>query len=189
MRRLFTILLAGLLTATNAYAEPLNYDYVYFSRVESDVNGQDVDGDVYGGFWEFARTWHVFGSYGEAGFYTPGTGRNETRTLRLGVGGHYLLTDNLLVAPQLVVLDSEVRDPLTGTISDTGYGAQLDVRYQISRMFELSGGVRYAEVFNDSSTTMLAGGLWHATDWLALGAFYQRDSDKDGIELTVRWYY
>lgn len=180
-----------------ASAEPLDYDYLYLSSSETETDdGRETDGDVFGGFWSFTDTLHVFGSYDDAGAYAN-SGENpaweyETRTLRAGLGAHVLVGERTMIAPALSILRAkmEVTSPLwTREHEDTGYGAQLDLRHAITHWLELTAGGRYTHVFDDGSTQLVGGVVFHATDWLALGALYHEGDERSGVELTARWYY
>lgn len=194
------ILLAAIALAPFAVAaEPLDYDYVYLSSNDTETDdGRETDGDVFGGFWSFTDTLHVFASYDDAGAYT-GSGENplwdyDTRTLRAGIGGHYLLGERTMIAPALAVLRSEVEISAPAwteprEVSDTGYGVQLDLRHAVTDWFELTAGGRYADVFDNGTTELVGGVVFHPTTWLALGALYHEGDDRNSTELTVRWYY
>jgi len=193
------ILLVLVLFAPALHAEPLNYDYLYFSSndTESD-SGQDTGGEAFGGFWEFADTLHLFGSYDDAGSYT-GTGANplwqyDTRTLRAGIGGHYLLGTRVMLAPSIAVLHA--RREINASdwnglrkYTDTGYGMQLDLRYAVANWLELTAGSRTSRIFGENETDLVGGIIFHPTHWLALGAIYHDSDSQSGAELTVRWYY
>ena len=199
MKRILLYTLALALLPATAMSEPLNYDYVYLSANDTRTDsGNDDRGDTLGGFWSFADTLHLFGSLDDAGAYA-GAGANaawkyETRTLRAGIGGHYLLGKRVMIAPSIAVLraEQEISAPAWTTArerSDTGYGAQVDLRYAVTSAFELTVGGRYSRLFDDNSTEGVGGILYHATDWLALGALYHEGERSESTELTVRWYY
>lgn len=191
------LLLVLLSPAAPCGAEPLNYDYVYLSTndTESD-NGAENSGETLGGFWSFADTLHLFGSIDDAGAYT-GLAQNpawdyDTKTIRAGIGGHWLLGKQTMLAPSIAVLRSEVEvsaASFTRKYTDTGYGAQLDVRHALTNWFELTAGARYTHLFDEGTTELVGGVLFHPTNWLALGALYHEREEAASTELTVRWYY
>lgn len=195
MKRIILFLSLALLPA--AHAEPLNYDYVYLSS--NDAEGDTGDsGETAGAFWEFAETLHLFGSYDTGGNYT-GSGSNpawdyDTRTIRAGAGGHYLLGTRFMLAPSIAVLRSrrEVYAPALGTrmeYTDTGYGVQLDLRYAVADWIELTAGARSSRIFDDTRSDFLGGIIFHPTDWLAMGVVRHEGEDDASTEFTVRWYY
>lgn len=186
----------ALLAPLPVAAEPLNYDYVYLSSNNTEGSA-DNGGETAGGFWEFAETLHLFGSYDEGGNYSN-TGSNpnwdyETRTMRAGVGAHYLLGTRFMLAPSVAVLRSrrEIYIPNSGQMeySDTGYGMQLDLRYAVSNWLELTAGARSSRIFEDTRSDFVGGIIFHPTDWLAAGIVRHEGDDSAATEFTVRWYY
>lgn len=195
MKRL--ILLAAAVLPGTVLAEPLNYDYIYLSNVDTESDGGDgSEGEAFGGFWSFADTLHVFASYDDSGFYA---GANpawdyDLQALRAGLGGHYLLGERTMIAPAISVIRAEgdVMAPSWASpreLKDTGYGFQLDLRHALTDRFELTAGGRYTNLLDDSSTELVGGLLFHAADWIALGALYHDREEETATELTVRWYF
>lgn len=191
------IVLAAALAPLALQAEPLDYDYIYLSDHDADSGAVD-DGEAFGGFWTFAETLHVFGSYDDTGAY-GGAGENpawdyDTRALRVGVGGHYRIGERTMIAPAIAVLRAEmdVMAPAWTApreFSDTGYGLQLDLRHALTNRFELAAGARYTDVLDNDSSELVGGIVFHATDWLALGALYHDREGEGATEMTVRWYF
>lgn len=194
--------LFGLACGFSASAEPLNYDYVYFSQhdTENDNTGKSKDSDVLGAFWEFTDTMHLIASYDSSGAYASGGLGADVETFRFGLGGHFLVSENTMIAPSLYAIRgrAELKDQ-TGPVpwnygndytrTDTGYAVGLDLRYRVTNWFELTAGAKRQELFDTSSTDAVGGVVFHATDWLAFGALYHDREDSTGTELTVRWYF
>lgn len=194
-----TLLAIAILLPAVALAEPLDYNYVYLSTNDAEDNDAGgADGETFGGFWEFAETLHLFGSYDDAGAYA-GAGDNpsweyETRTLRAGVGGHYLIGERTMIAPAVAVLYAEREVDAPGwnyprEYDDTGYGVQFDLRHAFTNWFEITAGARYSNVFDEDGTEFVGGLLFHPTNWLAVGALYHDGDNEASTEFTVRWYY
>lgn len=197
MRRVLILLAAGWLPLLQA--EPLNYDYIYFSNADTETDaGKQDSGETAGGFWSFTDSMHLFGSYDTAGSYT-GSGENpnwnyDTRTVRAGVGAHYLIGTRVMLAPSLSVLRAEREINAPGWIaprefSDTGFGLQLDLRLAMNDWLELTAGTSSTRVFDETDTQFVGGVLFHATNWLAVGALYHEHDDSHSMELTARFYY
>lgn len=191
--------LLACLLPLGADAEPLDYDYVYLNANETETaEGADDSGETAGGFWTFTDTLHLFGSYDDTAAYV-GAGANpawdyDTRTLRIGIGGHYAVGDRTMIAPSIAVLRArrEISAPAWTSArenTDTGFGMQLDLRHAVTDWFEVTAGGRYSKIFNDSTSEIVGGMLFHPTDWVAVGALYHEREDAAGTELTVRWYY
>lgn len=191
------LLLLACLAPLAALAEPLSYDYVYLSSNDSsNDDSAGGSGEAFGGFYEFAQTLHLFGSYDDSSAYI-GAGQNpnwdyDTKTLRFGIGGHYLLGERTMIAPSIAVLRSrrDITAPLwTVRDEDTGYGAQIDLRHAFTNWFEVTAGARYSEVFEQDDTEFVAGIVFHPTNWLALGAVHHEGDERTATELTIKWYY
>ena len=190
MRRL--LVLALLLLPGAAAAEVLNYDYVYLSR-----NGTESDGNgTAGGFKSFGGHTHVFASYDDTAFYA-GSNANwdyDLETLRVGVGGHYLLGQRTMIAPSLSVFRSsgEVMSPSWTSprkLSGTGYIAQFDLRHAVTDWLELTAAARLTHFDGESSTELVGGVMFHANDKWALGVLYHDRDEQASTEFTVRYYY
>lgn len=206
MKKIITGTLAtlfGIACSFSASAEPLNYDYVYLSNhdIEKDDSGKSDSSDVLGAFWEFTDTLHATVSYDSAGAYASSfASPAEVNTYRFGVGGHYLLNDNLMIAPAVYAVrgEAQLRDR-SGTpppgwdsnfeLADTGYAVGLDLRYMLNPQFELTAGAKRTSLFDNDNSEAVGGVLYHPTDWLALGALYHDREDSTSTELTVRWYF
>lgn len=180
-------------------AEPLSYDYVYLSSNDAETGSSSGDsGETLGGFWEFADTLHLFGSYDDSSAYVA-AGANpdwdyDTRTLRFGIGAHYLLGERTMIAPSIAVLRArrEITAPAWSTPredEDTGYSAQLDLRHALSDRLEITAGARYSKIFDRSDSELVGGLVFHATDRLALGALHHEGEEEAGMEVTVKWYF
>lgn len=189
--------LLGLLFACAASAETLNYDYVYASHQESEQDNQSTaENDVYGGYWSFTERLHLFGSYGDAGAYAAGPANVETLALRLGVGSHWMIGANTMIAPEIAVVRAEYDIPMGAagwysgaTARDTGYSAILDLRHRLAPWVEVIGSARYTDVFDNANTQFVAGPVFHLNKYFAIGALYETTEGNAGWELTVRWYY
>lgn len=180
-----------------AWAEVLNYDYVYLSRngMEPD-GGSRSEGNTAGGFKEFGGHTHVFASIDDGGLYGGANPKwdYDLTTLRVGVGGHYLLGERTMIAPAVALLrvDGEVLAPAwmaPRELSGTGHVIQLDVRHAVFDWLELTAAARHTKLLGESSTEFVGGVLFHLNDAFAVGALYHDRDAAASTELTVRWYY
>ena len=161
-----------------AWAEVLNYDYVYLSRngMEPD-GGSRSEGNTAGGFKEFGGHTHVFASIDDGGLYGGANPKwdYDLTTLRVGVGGHYLLGERTMIAPAVALLrvDGEVLAPAwmaPRELSGTGHVIQLDVRHAVFDWLELTAAARHTKLLGESSTEFVGGVLFHLNDAFAVGA-------------------
>lgn len=193
MNRFISCTLLLFCSCSSALAEPLNYDYVYLSKSEVDQDGtnETAEGETFGAFYSFRESLHGFASIDDAGSYAAVNG--DARTLRVGVGGHFLVSERFMIAPAIAALYTRTKyydwQMNRQEDSDTGYVLQLDARWQFLDRWELIGGVHRSSVFNTDDTEIVAGLLWHPLDWLALGAIHKDKSEATGTELTARWYF
>jgi hypothetical protein len=127
---MLSLLLAGLIGS--AGAERLSYDYAYLSHQDDRVNGQNFTNDTFGVYYEFGRHWHVFGSYGNAGSYGNPAWK-DSRAARIGLGGHWLLGDDTMIAVEAVGVHAQFDKPGVGTIRDTGESGIVEVRHRFGR--------------------------------------------------------
>lgn len=206
MMRYFLIMFAATILIAftgGAAAEPLNYDYIYLSagKLEND-DGTETSGQAFGAFYSFTESSHGFIGIDNGGSYAAVNG--DSQTIRAGYGGHFFVTDSLIIAPAFALLRTTVEwdDPVMlaglntkqlsshqNEDSDTGYALQLDARWNFAERWELIGGLHRSEVFDEGNTELVAGILWHPLDWLALGAVGKERSHASMLELTGRWYF
>lgn len=180
-----TLAVLFLLLPLAAAADPLNYDYVYASRTDTEVNDQDADGDTFGGFMEFAEHFHVTLSRGDAGWGPAGA---EQETTRFGLGAQFYLGDDTLFAPTISQLRIETDTPAFSA-SEDATALQLEIRHYLGANVEVLAGYRYADLDAGSRDGLEVGLMYHLADWVAIGAIAR---DEDGIrseELTIRFYY
>lgn len=196
-KRCWLALSALALLPAVARAEVLNYDYVYLSRNGMETDGRSRgEGNTVGGFKAFGGSTHVFASLDDGGLYAAANPNwdYDLMTLRVGVGGHYLLGERTMVAPAVAVLrvDGEAMAPAwmaPRELSGTGHVVQLDLRHAVTDWLELTAAARHTKLLGDSSTELVGGVLFHLNDAFAIGALYHDRDASASTELTVRWYY
>ncbi|MDX1455055.1 MAG: hypothetical protein R3217_06345 [Gammaproteobacteria bacterium] len=181
--RLLAFLL--LVLPLSSWADPLNYDYVYASRTDTEVNDQEADGDTFGGFLEFADHFHVTLSKGDAGWGPAGA---EQETTRFGIGAQYFLNENTLLAPTISRLRVETDTPAFSA-SEDATAVQLELRHYLGAGFEVLAGYRYADFDAGSQDGLEVGVMYHLADWVAIGAIARDENDVRSEELTIRFYY
>ena len=194
-----SILLATLLllacAATATQAEPLNYDYIYLSsgRIEPE-QGESRNATAFGAFYSFTDNFHGFIGVDDGGAYAGNVPANaDIRNWRIGGGGHFFVSEKLIVAPTVALLRGEVKyawmPGMDREYTDRGYALQVDARWNFVDRWEMIGGLHHSELFSQSETEIVAGILWHPTDWLALGAIAKNRETASLAELSGRWYF
>src|SRR5690606_4816844 len=108
--RVLSCCLVVLSWAGASCAEPLSYDYAYLSHQEVDTDNGRASNDVFGMHHELGEHLHVFGSWGDAGAYGNPLWQ-DSRALRLGLGGRYLFGEHTLVAVKFALIRAQFDRP------------------------------------------------------------------------------
>lgn len=178
-----------LLAGGFAGAEPLSYEYAYYTKTKTDVGVTDAEGDIYGVFKEIGPRYHLFASQGDAGFYVPGTGRTDTTVTRLGGGARFRVHPDVLLAPQAAVLRGERTRPLLPEVTDTGHALLVDARWRFLAQAEATANATWSDMLGSDTTSFTLGLVYHPARWLAVGVLHNRDGSLKGTDFTLRWYY
>jgi hypothetical protein len=174
--------------AVSANAEPLSYDYAYLSQQKDHVDGQSFSNDTLGAYYQFGKNWHVFGSYGNAGSYGNPAWK-DSRAARAGVGGHWLLDEDTMIAAEGAIVHAQFDKPLVGTVRDTGASAIFEVRHRFAPWFEGIASGSHTDVLGHRTDEFVAGPVFHLTRIFAIGAFFRHTQNSSGFEITARTYY
>jgi putative intracellular protease/amidase len=146
MKLLTTILLAAVLLATNAIAEPTKKVLIVVSN-KVDM-GDPERHDARNNLWEFAPPYHIFISHGfEVDFVSPEGGKVEFMMDPLGISSYTIKYEGFLDKANSSFSPAQI-DPndYWGLFIGGGYGVMFDVADNkkihsiISRVYE-SGGV------------------------------------------------
>jgi len=190
MYRLLAVLLAIFLAAP-AKADSPSYNFIQagYQSIDIDLGGGfDVDGDGYGlgGSFEIGDNVFVFASYVKADF-DFGIDLNQ---LQAGVGYRLELTVNTDFFASLAYVDAEVEVSGFGSADDSGYGATIGVRSNVSDLIELFGEVAYVDLGDGADGTAIGGGIWfNLTDSFALGLNAATDDDVTSYGANARLYF
>jgi|GEM_PF-5793735 len=179
---------SGLFVAAAARAEPLSYDYAYLSHQKDHVNGEAFANDTFGAYYQFGGNWHVFGSYGNAGSYGNPAWK-DSRAARVGLGGHWLIGEDTMIAAEGAVVHAQFEKPSVGTVRDTGGSAIFEIRHRFAPWCEGIASASHSDVLGHRTDEFVAGPVFHLNRIFALGAFYRRMDNSSGFEVTFRTYY
>jgi hypothetical protein len=170
MRKAMTIAaLAAASLSGPALADDFSYSYVELGYVSSEIDDLDVDGNGFGvrAALEFTDRIHGILSYSDED-YDFDIGASE---LEAGVGVNWSLSENLDVIGTLSYLRAEIDVPGFGSIDDSGIALGAGLRGRVSEAFELTGGLKYADLSDfGSETTAQVGARFYFTKMFALGA-------------------
>ncbi|MEP7043467.1 MAG: hypothetical protein ABI843_10420 [Dokdonella sp.] len=171
-----------------ASAEPLSYDYAYLSHQQTHVDGQSFRNDSLGAYYQMGANFHLFGSFGNAGSYGNAAWKNS-RAVRGGAGGHWLLGDDTMIAVEGAVMRAQFDKPFVGTVRDTGGSVIFEVRHRVAPWMEAIASTSHTDVLGRRTNEFVAGPVFHLNRTFALGAFYRHTEGSSGFEVTARTYY
>jgi hypothetical protein len=174
-----------------AVAEGFDYSFVEGSYSQIDVDGLgDGDGLGVNGSYAFTDSFHAFGSF-ESGEIDVDLGALgsvgvDVDRMQAGVGFNTPLSESI----DLVASASYLSMDLSG-FDDSGYEVGVGLRAMASPVFELSGGIDYADVGDilDGETSFNAGFLYHFSDAVAVGAGGSWGDDMSTYALNGRFSF
>ena len=188
MLRYLLAALVGAVFWVPARAEPLSYDYAYLSAQKDHVDGQSFNNATFGAYYSFAKDWHLFGSYGNAGSYGNPAWK-DSRAARVGFGGHWLIGEDTMIAVEGAVVRAQFDKPLVGTLRDTGASEIFEFRHRLAPWVEAIASASHSDVLGHRTSEFVAGPVFHLNRTFAVGAFYRRTQNSSGLEVTARTYY
>lgn len=188
MQRIATAIFIAMILCACASAEPLSYDYAYLSHQQDHTNGQSLGNDTLGGYYELAKNLHIFGSYGNAGSYGNPAWK-DSRAARLGIGGHWLLGEDTMIALEGAVVRAQFVKPHVGTVRDTGASEIAEIRHRFAPWVEAIASASHSDVLGHRTNEFVAGPVFHLNQTFAFGTFYRHTDISNGFEITFRTYY
>ena len=191
-KNILTLVATGLVSlATAAHAEEFSYDSLSFgyTAVEADLGSgsNNVNGSQYA----------IGGSYAikETAFYVIGgaafgdydlTLSNSQKVYSFGLGAHTSLSET--VDAYVNASGTRVNARLEYISNwDTGYSASSGLRFAATDKIELSAGLTYTEVFDQSSTGVGLGASYKLTDLFSVGGHFTaaKSADLDSTSFGV----
>ena len=181
---LFTLFILGFAATANA---EFNYTFIQANYGQIDFDDIDADGDALGfsGSYALSDEFHIFGG---AEFADLGSGVDAS-VWAAGFGYNTALTPVLDVVAQLSLQSAEVDTPF-GDADDNGFGLNVFLRFQLTDLVELNGGVNYVDLDDSGDSTGFAGAaLFNVTDRVTLGINAAFGDDADSYGILGRLYF
>lgn len=170
--------------AQQTTSEPFAYTYVELAYDETDYDfgGGDIDGDglTLSGSFEITDDWHAYASYSTADLDFG----YDLDSWTIGAGYRYPLRDDVDVYGRVLYISAD-GDPGD---SEDGLGLQARIRFRVSDVFEVEGGLQHVDVF-DSDTSLQASARYHFTRNLSAGIGITFAGDTDGIGINARYSF
>lgn len=177
-----------LLVAPALRAEPLNYSYGYLRSGEWHVDGRSFRNDVVGVYVETGPHVHLFGSLGKGGAYADPT-LQDARTLRLGIGGHWLLGQDSMIAVEAAAIRARYLWDGNEEMAHLGWSAIVEYRYRFLPRWEVILTGTRTELWDWRTQEFAIGPVWHINDTIAIGAFYRHMDGHNGFDASIRTYF
>ena len=167
---------------------PFSYSYVEVAYEESDFDfgAGDISGDGIGLSASYAinEDWHAFAAYGNSDLDFG----IDVDTWAIGAGYRYPLRSDLDAYGRILYLNTEVDVPGAGDIDEDGLGVQARLRFRVSDVFEVEGGIQHIDVV-ESDTSLQASARYHFTRNLSAGIGLTFAGDTDGISVNARYSF
>ena len=179
---LFSLLMLGFAAAANA---EFNYTFIQANYTQLDLDGGDGDAIGLSGSYALTNEFHIFGG---AEFSDLDFGIDAS-TWAAGFGYNTSLSPVLDVVAQASLQNVQVDTPF-GDWDDTGIGLNVFLRYALTDLVELNGGVNYVNFDDSGSNTGFSGAaLFNVTSRFTLGVNVVLDDDVDAFGVIGRLYF
>lgn len=190
MKTFFTSILLGLLfVSSHSAASDLNYSYVELAylKSDSDVLGNDVDGDGFGiaVSHDISENLAISFSFQDEDYDFQFDGQ----AISFGVDYHTPFSKQGDIVLGISIVDAEVSQPTLGSDDDTGNIIEIGIRNRINDTTDLQFFLSRADVFDDTSSSFGFGLNLVAVEAIQLTFGYSSGDDTDVIAFGVRVNY
>lgn len=184
MKNVLAILAATVIAAPfAATAQDINYNYIDGLYVNTDVDGFDDNADGFGARASFGlgRNLHLVGSWFNRELEVGGSDFDIDRTT-FGIGFHWAVADSADWLVDVEYLNEDFDD-----ISDQdGYQVSTGFRAYAGENFEVDGGIRYADLDDDSETFGYLRGIYFLDENWGLTGEIEAGEDDHSFLLGAR---
>jgi len=113
----------------------------------------------------------------------------KQKVTTLGIGLHLPLGENTDIYAELLALQADIDVTNYGSVDDSGRGANLGLRHMATDKFELTGGIEYIDIFDDTDSAPYAGVRYHSTEKTSVGFIISKPEDATSYTLSVKVNY
>lgn len=174
------------LTGTAFADDGVSYNFVEGGYVHTEFDDLNIDGNGIGLHGEVAFTGNVhgFASYSKTDFDLD----INADQYEIGAGVNWTLAPKLDIVGQLGYIGVKLDAPGLGGFDDSGVELRAQLRSRLSEMFELHGGLAYANLDDaGDGTTAELGARFYVNKMFAIGADASFDSDGTTLLLGARF--
>jgi hypothetical protein len=178
MRKTATI--SAIATLAALAAQPAAAEFSYNLVEGSYISGDEFSGFGVAGSMEFTSEFFGLASFD---LLDQDNSSNDGNLISLGAGYNRAINDalDIVATASLKRADSDVGG------SDTGFGIGVGLRGRLIDQLELHGGLEYADIYDDSDTTLQVGGRWYFTPNFAAGLDLQDNDGGSTLRFLVRY--
>ena len=179
-----------LLLTVPALADSPSYNYaqVNWQTIDIDDGILNADGDGFGvgGSVELGSNWHLVASYNDFGFDFG----VDYKELVAGFGFHTDIASNMSFFAELAYVKAEVSQSVIGSFDESGAGARIGLRSNVTENIELEGGISYVDYGDGADGTAVSGAAWYKfSDTFAVGLTAGFDEDATAYGVGARLYF
>lgn len=178
------------LAASPAFADALDYNYLQFGYVTTELEDEfvSVNGNGYSleGSASINDNFHVFAGYGAIDFDFD----VDTTEWELGLGYSRAVGEKTDLVATLGYVSAEVDMPFFGRLDDDGYSVGLGIRSMVTDRLELEGKVDYVDLSDSGSDTVVTVQLgYELTHTLLLGGGVTSVDGDNAYHVGLRVYF
>lgn len=169
--------------------QPFSYTWAEIGYDEADFDlggGGDVDGDglTLSGSYAINDDWHVYASYNTSDLDFG----IDLDSWAIGGGYRYPLRDDVDLYGRVLYITTDADLPGPFDVDEDGLGVQARIRFRVSEVFEVEGGLQYLDVI-DNDTSLQASARYHFTPNFSAGLGFTFGGDADGIGINARYSF
>ena len=178
LKRILLSMAISLVLPLAAQAGDFDYSYLEgaYTSVSPSGHSSSLSGVTVDGSFAFDPNWHAIAGVEHV------SGENA---FDVGAGWNTALADNV----NLFIEGEFLSTDLAANTTNTGWGANTGLRFQLAPMFELDGLVSHTDVNSHTENTLGVRGLFSIDKYWRVFASYANNSDFDTFMIGVRYNF